>query len=284
MMDLILYNPKSKNSHGHIQTHRLIKAYKKANKPFRLKSILKIEDIPSFLDNHDHFEKVILLGGDGTINNFVNTLVNYDIKHDIYIKKNGSGNDFLRTLKHQDTHPQYIIKNTLDNNDVHYFMNGTGIGLDGLVIDYVDNAKSKGKLTYFLASFRAMMNFVPEPLDVNIDGKQFHFEKAYTLVVNNGRFIGGGMEMTKNARIDEEELDIIVVHQVPKWLLLFIFSTVYLGLHTKFKRYVFSKKGRRVSATFTTPQIVQSDGEKYTDVSHIDVESSHKQIHLKAYK
>ena len=54
-MDLILYNPKSKNSHGNIQTHKLIKAYKTAKKPFRLKSILKIDDIPLYLDNHENY-------------------------------------------------------------------------------------------------------------------------------------------------------------------------------------------------------------------------------------
>ena len=176
------------------------------------------------------------------------------------------------------------MRNTLDNDQVHYFINGTGIGLDGLVIDYVDKAKNKGKLTYFLSSFRAMMNFVPEPLDVTIDGEDFHFEKAYTLIINNGRFVGGGMEMTKEARIDDENLDILIVHRVPKALLLFIFSTVYIGLHTKFTRYVFNKKGRHIKATFTTPQIAQSDGEKYLDVTSVEVESSHKQIHLRAYK
>ena len=34
------------------------------------------------------FEKVILLGGDGTINHFVNNTFNYPIKQDIYLKRN----------------------------------------------------------------------------------------------------------------------------------------------------------------------------------------------------
>ena len=235
-MDLILYNPKSKNSHGNIQTHRLVKKYKKAKKPFRLKSILKIEDITSYLDDHPNLEKIILLGGDGTINNLVNNIVQYDLKQDIYIKKNGSGNDFLRSLRTCDSTPQYIMQNTLDNTSTHYFINGTGIGLDGLAIDYVDKAKNKGKLTYFIASIRAVINFVPEPLDIEIDGEQIHFEKAYTLVVNNGRFVGGGMEMTRHAKINDEDMDVIIVHSIPKAFLLLIFSSVYIGLHTKFKK------------------------------------------------
>ena len=283
IMDLILYNPKSKNSRANIQTHKLVKLYKSNKQPFRLKSILKIKDISQYMSENTQYEKVILLGGDGTINQLVNRLADHDLTQDIYIKKNGSGNDFLRSLKHQDENPQYIMRNTLDNGDNHYFINGTGIGLDGLVIDYVDNAKSKGKLTYFLSSFRAMMQFVPEPLTVVIDGEEKHFEKAYTCIINNGRYVGGGMEMTKNANIDDEDLDVIIVHTVPKILLLFIFSTVYVGLHTKFKRWVYSTKCKNIKATFTTPQIMQSDGEKYTDVTSLEASSSGKTIHLRAY-
>ena len=58
-MDLILYNPISKNSHGNVQTHKLIKYYKKHSIPFRLKSILKIDDIKAYLDAREEFDKVI---------------------------------------------------------------------------------------------------------------------------------------------------------------------------------------------------------------------------------
>ena len=282
-MDLILYNPKSKNSRGNIQTHRLVKEYKKAKRPFRLRSVFKIDDITSYLSERSPFDKIILLGGDGTINQLSNQLVHYPDKPVIHIKKNGSGNDYLRTLKYQDANPQFVIENTLDKTETRYFMNGTGIGLDGLVIDYVDKAKNKGKLTYFLSSFKAMMNFVPEPLDVQIDGESFHFEKAYTLIIDNGMYVGGGMGMTPKARLDDEYLDVLVVHKIPRIFLLVIFSSVYLGLHTKFKRYVFYRKAKHVHGTFTTPQIGQCDGEKFIDVTEIDVKSSGQTIHYKKY-
>ncbi len=283
-MDLILYNPKSKNSRGNIQTHKLVRKYKKEKKPFRLKSLLKIADLKTYLENITDIDKIILLGGDGTINRLVNKTVNSDIEYNIFIKKNGSGNDFLRTLTKQDSKPQFVFENTTDDDRKHYFINGTGFGIDGLIIDYVDKAKSKGKFTYFLSSLRAMMKYVPEPLDVEIDGKQYHFEKAYMVVANNGKFVGGGMEMTPHANISEKTLDVMIVHRIPKLFLLFLFLTVYIGLHTKFTRYVFSQKCHSLKATFTTPQMGQSDGEKFEDVRSIAVQCSNKQIHLRAYK
>lgn len=282
-MDLILYNPLSKNSRGNVQTHRLIKQYKQEKKPFRLKSILKINDVATYLDDRKHYDKIILLGGDGTINQLVNDLADYTMTQVIHLKKNGSGNDFLRSLYNHDKRPQVIMENTLDEANTHYFINGTGIGLDGLVIDYVDNAKRKGKLAYFISSFKAMMNFVPEPLDIEIDGEHLHFDKAYSLIINNGRFVGGGMEMTKHADIADDTLDVLVIHSIHKAFLLLIFSTVYVGLHTKFKKYVYYTKCKHVKGSFTTPQISQSDGEKHMDVTSVDVKASGKTIHFKAY-
>lgn len=282
-MDLILYNPRSRNSKGNVQTHRLVRAYKRDNRPFRLKSILKIEDVSRYLEERTAFDNIILLGGDGTINQLTNQLIDYPDKLVIHLKKNGSGNDYLRTLRQQDSAPQYIIQNALDDGSIHHFMNGTGIGLDGLVIDYVDKARRKGRLAYFLASYRAMRRFIPEPVDVIVDGVPHHFQKAYTVIVNNGIYVGGGMAMTPHANLSDEQLDVIVVHTIPKAFLLLLFSSVYLGLHMRLTKYVFFTKARHIQATFTTPQIVQSDGEKHLDVTSIDVKSSGKTIHYKAY-
>jgi diacylglycerol kinase family enzyme len=282
-MDLILYNPKSKNSHGNVQTHKLIKKYKKTNTPFRLKSILKVKDLRAYLSDNPHFEKIILLGGDGTIHKMVNDLVDSDFDKPIYIKKNGSGNDFLRSLKDNDKKPQYVMHATLDDISEHYFINGTGIGLDGLIINYVDNAKTKGKFSYFLSSIKGMINYIPEDLNIVIDDIPHHFKNAYLVTVNNGRFIGGGMQISPNANINDKDLDVIIVHSIKKAFLLLIFSTIYLGIHTKFKKYVFSSKCKKIDINFTTPQITQSDGERTDDITSMKITCSHKTVNLKAY-
>lgn len=282
-MDLILYNPKSKNSQGNVQTHKLIKKYKKSKKPFRLKSILKINNLREYLESNQHFSKVILLGGDGTIHKLVNELVLSDFETPIHLKKNGSGNDFLRSLKKNDAQPQYVMETTLDNNTKHCFINGTGIGLDGLIIQYVDQAKNKGKLTYFLSSVRAIINYIPEELNITMDNEDYHFKKAYLCAINNGRYIGGGMQITPKANINDQNLDVLIVHSIPKFMILLIFSTIYLGIHTKFTKYVFARKCKEISVNFTTPQITQSDGERTDDITSLSVKCTNKTVNLKAY-
>jgi len=283
-MDLILYNPLSKNNKGNVQTHKLIREYKKNNLPFRLKSIVKIADMKEFLEKKKHFEKVILLGGDGTINRFVNNTIDYDIKQDIYLKKNGSGNDFLRSLAGNDTLPQSIMKATYDTGKETHFINGIGMGLDGYVIYLIDKSKRKGQFRYFLNTLKALILYIPEPLNLIIDGVSHDFKKAYIVAINNGKFFGGGMRVAPDADITDENLDIIVLHSAMKIMILPIFLTIYFGKHRMFKKYVFFKKGKHVKAKFTTPQISQADGENYYDVTSIDIKSSGKKIHLRSYK
>jgi len=282
-MDLILYNPLSKNSKSNVYTHKLIQYYKKNKIPFRIKSILKIDDIRVFLEKKDHFNNVILLGGDGTINRFVNNIADYDIKQDIYLKSNGSGNDFLRSLKSNDQKTQKVMKVKYDTGAETYFVNGVGMGIDGLVTSTVNQAEKKGKFRYMLYTLKSLMKYIPEPATIIADGKEYKYDKVYLVTLNNGRYFGGGMEITPNADITDENLDVIIVHTIKRFFIFMIFFTIYLGLHTKFKKYVTSFKAKKVKVTFTTPQISQADGENESDVTSMVAEYSKKDIHLRYY-
>ena len=282
-MDLILYNPQSKNTKGNIQTHKLIRHYKKKGIPFRLKSVLKIKDIETYLEGKDHIDKVILLGGDGTINHFVNRIIDIDIKQDVYLKSNGTGNDFLRSLKNNDKEPQYIMESTYDTGFKTHFINGTGMGIDGYVGLLMHQSKKKGKLTYLFNTLKALVKYIPEELDLTIDGKEYNFKKTFLITMNNGKYFGGGMKISPEAEINDEYLDVIVVHSISKLLILPIFFTIYIGKHTKFKKWVTHFKAKHVEATYKTPQITQADGENYYDITTMDVKSSGKQIHLRYF-
>jgi len=156
--------------------------------------------------------------------------------------------------------------------------------LDGLVATYVDNMSKKGKLRYMLQTLKALISYVPEPVEVEADGKVYKYKKTYLVTANNGKFFGGGMKITPKADISSEELDVVIVHTISKLLILPIFFTIYLGLHTKFTRYVTAFKAKKVKVTYTTPQVSQADGEGVNNVTSMTVESSKKKIHLRYYE
>jgi len=258
--------------------------YYKINKiPFRLKSIIKIDDIRLYLEDKEHIDKVILLGGDGTINHFVNSVAEYDIRQEIYLKSNGTGNDFLRSLKSNDDKPQHIMKAEYDNGVSKYFINGVGMGVDGLVAVLMDKTTKKGKFSYMFHTLKGLMKYIPEPAEVIVDGKVHQFQRVFLVTVNNGRYFGGGMQITPEADISTEELDVIVCHTISKLFILPVFFTIYLGLHTKLTKYVTHLKGKEIKVTYTTPQNSQADGENTLDVISMNVKSSGRKIHLRYF-
>jgi diacylglycerol kinase family enzyme len=282
-MDLILYNPLSNNNKSNIYTHKLIKEYKKQNIPFRIKSILKVDDIEEYLLNKKHIDNIILLGGDGTINRFVNEIAHKQIKQDIFLKSNGSGNDFLRSLKEKDDLPQTIMKAKYDNGTNTYFMNGVGMGIDGQITASVNSVENTGKFRYLTTTLKALLRYIPEPAIIESDHGKTSYQKVYLVTANNGKYFGGGMKITPQANINDDYLDVIIVHSIPKLLLMPIFFTIYLGIHTKFKRWVTSYKTKHLKVTFDTPQISQADGENIYDVTSMDISSSGQKIHLRYF-
>ena len=282
-MDVIIYNPLSKNAKSNVYTHKLVKKYKKNGVPFRLRSILKIEDIRLYLEEKIHINNVILLGGDGTINRLVNSIADYDIRQTIYLKSNGSGNDFLRSLIHNDEHPQTVMQATFDNGDQTYFMNGVGLGVDGLVASTVNDLPKKGKLRYMITTLKALISYTPGPATIKANGKTYKYDKVYLVNANNGKYFGGGMKITPNADISSDELDVVIVHTVNKFLLLPIFFTIYFGKHTLFKRWVNCFKAKKMQVTYQSPQIAQADGEGVKNVVSMTVHPSNKKIHLRYY-
>jgi diacylglycerol kinase (ATP) len=118
---------------------------------------------------------------------------------------------------------------------------------------------------------------------VEADGKTYEYKKSYLVTANNGKYFGGGMKITPKGDITSDELDVIIVHTISKLLILPIFFTIYLGLHTKFTRYVTFFKANKVTVTYATPQVSQADGEEINNVNSMTVESSKRKLHLRYY-
>ena len=56
-------------------------------------------DYPEYLSNLQPEDEVVLVGGDGTLNYFVNAVKGMDIKNNIYLYGCGTGNDFLTDIE-----------------------------------------------------------------------------------------------------------------------------------------------------------------------------------------
>ncbi|HHW79242.1 MAG TPA: hypothetical protein GX742_00410, partial [Acholeplasmataceae bacterium] len=75
-MDIILYNPLSRNGKNYKAVLKLQKKLSKDNNQVIIKSLLEIADIEAYLKTVDSNSRFIIMGGDGTINNIANQIRN----------------------------------------------------------------------------------------------------------------------------------------------------------------------------------------------------------------
>lgn len=281
-MFIILHNPLSKNKKSKRTTKKVVEHFKEKGVPFRLKSLLKIKDIEHYIKQTPQDIKILLLGGDGTINTFINKTYSLHITQDIYLMGNGSGNDFLRSLRKQNPKHQKVNRLYLGSKN-RFFMNGAGMGIDGLIAHKVNLAKNKRKLNYFWNALKAFKSYSPTYMEITVDGELHTFKKAYLVNVNSGEYIGGGMRLAPGALLNDKRFEVVVVHGLSKFLLFLVFISVYFGLHKRMTKYVFMKKASHVKASMFTPQIAQCDGETFPKTKTIEARATDKNASFKVF-
>jgi diacylglycerol kinase family enzyme len=98
--------------------------------------ITRITNYEAFIGNMEKDDYLVLVGGDGTLNRFVNDTQDIEISQEILYLPSGSGNDFVRELGSSDK-PVVItpyLKNlpSVEVSGKRYrFINGVGFGIDG---------------------------------------------------------------------------------------------------------------------------------------------------------
>lgn len=168
--------------------------------------ITKIKDYKEFFGNLGEDESVIIYGGDGTLNHFVNDIQGVDIDRDIYCCAAGTGNDFLRDIDIKPGDKPVLINPYIQNlptvtvNGKNYkFINGVGYGIDGYCCEVGDElrAKSVKKINYTSIAIKGLLfHYKPTNAKITVDGVVHEYKKAWLAPTMNGRFYGGGMMAT----------------------------------------------------------------------------------------
>ncbi|MDY0276656.1 MAG: diacylglycerol kinase family protein [Acholeplasma sp.] len=279
-MHLILYNPLSRNGKNVKLVFKLKSSLIREGKQVEVINILNIEDIEDFIYSHNHVSKIIIIGGDGTLNKLVNAIRGLEVKPEIYLSRAGTGNDFIRSLKVKKKKAFIDIKKYLENlpsvtfNDEEMlFLNGVGSGLDGHVCYLLNNSNNrKSKGNYFKNAIKAFREFKPLVSRVKIDDQEeMRIDKTWFVTVMNSKYFGGGMKIAPKADRESDYLNVVIIKKIPKWLLLLIFPTIYLGWHVIFNKYVEIYQANSVEVNFSRLTYLQIDGEDYQDVGSMKI-------------
>lgn len=212
--------------------------------------------ITSEITSNDEEHTVIALGGDGTVNEVVNGIQNYEKTILGYIPI-GSSNDFARGLE-LPTVPAEALHNILDCpnlhsmniGEIHYkskkrrFAVSSGIGFDAdicheAVVSHVKfflNKLKLGKLTYVCIALHRLFVIKPCTVTVTMDhGKALSFPKTYFVALMNNKYEGGGVKFCPKAKNNDDKLDVLIATDVSKLKVLFLIPLALFGWHTPFK-------------------------------------------------
>jgi YegS/Rv2252/BmrU family lipid kinase len=114
-----------------------------------------------------------------------------------------------------------------------YFLNVASAGIGGLVDKYANESSKMlgGKVTFFLASLRATMNYKNAAVRVQLDDRPAREHKIYLLAVGNGRYFGGGMHAAPTAAIDDGLLEVVLFGDMSFTEALQLSKYIYKGEH-----------------------------------------------------
>jgi YegS/Rv2252/BmrU family lipid kinase len=212
-------------------------------------------------------QRIIVCGGDGTINEVVNGLQERPVS--LGIIPCGRGNDLARYLGIPTdleaacyTSAQGRLKK-LDVAQIgqRYYCSIASVGL-AADVNRLANKNSyirKGKSAYLRALWQMLPGFKAYELRVEHDGGVYE-GRVLLVAVGNSSSFGGGLQVTPEALADDGLLDICIVEMVSRLRFLGSFPAVFSGTHL---RYGFVKymRSARVRITAATPLDVFADGE-----------------------
>jgi YegS/Rv2252/BmrU family lipid kinase len=237
------------------------------------KSGQETELVAKYLTDHQDDDRLIVLGGDGTISLVVDQLPN-DMPFS-YIPA-GSGNDFARAL--EIPRDPIAAFQAIENGEVHdinilryqsetlngYALNNIGIGLDGAIIKATSNSRLKrvmnklklGQLSYLLSALHVL--FTKKSFKVSANDE--HFDNALIFTIAKHPYFGGGIPIAPDASSFDDSAHLVVIDRVFLPKLFSLIPSLIKGQHLD-KDVTTYVDNKTFTITPESDQPVQVDGE-----------------------
>ncbi len=216
-------------------------------------------------------ERVVALGGDGTINEVANGFFE-DGKPiaphaALGILPYGTGGDFRKTVRIAKDFDQAVAvlaadqRRTIDlgrldfatangGRDSRIFVNIASFGMSGVVDRMVNRSQKRfGKISYLIATTRGMLEYDNQRVRMTFDGNAADALEmtVNTVAIANGRYFGGGMFIAPEAEVDDGLFDVVALGDLGFTDMIFNSRHLYAGTHLSMKN-VSHRRARTVHA------------------------------------
>lgn len=237
------------------------------------------------------YDRVIAMGGDGTVHEVVNGLMNVREKRRpvLGVVPAGSGNDFSHAIG-VSTNPTEALRRALDGEPSavdlgvmtdergkkEYFDNTLGVGFDTVVtIRSHKLPLLRGFLIYLTAVIQTIiLNHDSMTMQIETEDKKWE-QRNLLLTMCNGPREGGGFMLAPEAKVDDGILHYAMIKHVSRPMMFRLLPEVMKGTHGRFKDVTMGTC-KRMSVISDRPMYIHTDGEIYsgfgTDVRKISFE------------
>ena len=219
-------------------------------------------------------QRFICIGGDGTINEIVNSApTNLNVEFGVI--PNGSGNDFVRNFtnikKFYDIDAQIdgetIPLDLIRCND-NYCVNMVNIGFDCAVVKEADKLKKVRFFTpgmsYILGVVVVLFRKFGTKMKLIFDDGEVIDQELTLTAIGNGKFCGGGFMAAPRALLNDGLLDVCAINKISRLTFIKLVKCYKNGTYLENEKAMKIIKHRRVShfrMEFDTPIPICIDGE-----------------------
>jgi diacylglycerol kinase (ATP) len=221
-------------------------------------------------------DALVVVGGDGMVHAGAGLVAATDVP--LGIVPAGTGNDVARGLGIPRGDPEAAVRVLLDalerpprridamrtrveGGQPEWVVGAVSTGFDALVNERANSMRRpRGASRYTLAILRELTRLTPIGYRLVLDGEARSTRCVLLSVANNG-WLGGGMNITPDAKVDDGELDVLLVAPLGRLHFLAIFPKVFRGRHVGLPQ-VRIERARRVRVEADVPLAAYGDGER----------------------
>lgn len=227
--------------------------------------------------------EVGVVGGDGTVNEALNGMVERDAPIDanarLTIIPVGSGTDYARSLGLPLglEHAQEILASSRfravdvgrcvstgpeGDSQTRYFANILEAGSGGEVVDRVNRSSKPlgGQVAFLMAILATLFTYRNRAIRVEVDDELFAEGQMNGVIAANGRYFGSGLQPAPGARLDDGLLDVVIFGDVGPGEALSSMGKLRAGKHLGHPKVSYTQ-GRTLVAASSEDVLAEMDGE-----------------------
>lgn len=219
--------------------------------------------------NKNQDTKLIVMGGDGTYNEMLNGITDFE-KITVGFIPCGTGNDYIKatdvpldTAKALDL----ILSGKVGYTDYLQIgdkraLNCAGAGMDvDVLVRYSTMKAFRGKLKYYASLIDVLCHLKFHKMNINLDGVDRE-KTVFLMVVANGIHFGGGMPISPLSDINDGVFNVVIINELKKSKILGTLIKFLRGKHLN-EPCTETFTGKEVTITLLDEGKTQVDGEVY---------------------